>query len=225
MSEPSLEAVPAATDYAAFGQESIQMLTDRASSKDTSIKWSLVKQYDGIDISRGVVEGNDWNAIKAVGIIRCAARFLADRLTDPNEMKSFDNNTDVCDVLDDVDDHTKVLHVRAKAVFPTTARDFVVVTAIGHLADKSTIVIASRSVEHAHAPIDPCYVRATTYLSGYLLRPTSPSSCEVTMLVHMNLGGSLPSFIINMLAVDAPIHLLGKLRTLYAEVEHDIDED
>ncbi|ETW00317.1 hypothetical protein H310_07688 [Aphanomyces invadans] len=210
-------------DYAAFGRESARMLMNRVSEKDTSVAWSHVKEYDGINISRGVVDDNDWNVIKAVGIVRCPARILADRLTDPKEMKTFDENTDVCNVLVDVDDRTKVLHVKAKAVFPTTARDFVVVTAKEESIESKnlTIVIASRSVKHDAAPLDPSYVRATTYLSGYVIRSTSTSACEVTMLVHMNLGGSLPSFVINMLAVDAPLHLIGKLRELYADPDSD----
>ncbi|KAH9192288.1 hypothetical protein AeNC1_005728 [Aphanomyces euteiches] len=201
----------AAKDFAAFGQESVQILLARVSDDD--VAWSLAKEMDGVVVSRGVVPGNEWNCMKAVTRIQCSAEFLAGKLTDPTTMTSYDDNTDSVDVIKVVDDNTKILHVRAKAVFPTTAREVVIVTAKGPI--ENGIVIATRSIEHEEVPLNPCYVRATTYISGYILTPISETECEVTMIVHMNLGGSVPSFIINMFAVDAPISLLRRLRDLY----------
>ncbi|KAF0684344.1 Aste57867_23657 [Aphanomyces stellatus] len=210
-----------AVDYTAFGEESARLLVARVDGNDDSIEWSEVKEWDGVTVFRGVVDDNDWNCIKAVATVHCSAQSLADRLADPAEMKTFDSNTDAVTVVEVVDAATTILHVRAKAIFPTTARDFSVVTArhmdASSMAGSPRTVIASRSIDHEDIPVDPWYVRAYTYLSGYVLQPLSESECQVTMIVHMNLGGSLPSFVINLLAVDAPIYLLQRLRELYAK--------
>jgi len=58
------------------------------------------------------------------------------------------------------------------------------------------------------------YVRGSIVTSGYLIEPIpsgdtgAGSACNVTLVAHTELGGSLPSSIINSLATGAPIKLL-----------------
>ncbi|KAG9407211.1 hypothetical protein AC1031_001911 [Aphanomyces cochlioides] len=92
-------------------------------------------------------------------------------------------------------------------------RDFVVVTSESR-SDKA-IVIATRSILHDDMPEDPHFVRATMPISGYVIRPTGKYQCQVTMVAHVDLGGHFPAFVINLLAVDAPIGSMKRLRELY----------
>jgi len=129
-------------------------------------------------------------------------------------MSTFDEMTDNCRVIEDVCPATKtsVRYVQAKPVFPTSARDFLVVTAEERMDDM--IVIATRSIHHHAVPEQKGYVRAKTHISGYIIRKVSPTTCEVTLVVHMDLGGYMPAPVINFLGTSAPIKLLKKLRSL-----------
>jgi len=64
------------------------------------------------------------------------------------------------------------------------------------------------------------YVRGRLQISGYYIQPYStlqqpgdvPSDgCKVTLTAHSELGGTLPSSIINMLSTAAPIKILASI--------------
>ncbi|EQC37535.1 hypothetical protein SDRG_05136 [Saprolegnia diclina VS20] len=202
-------------DYLALGAKSITDIVAKDSGADKSTSWSHVKDTDGVSIDRGVVDGSAWNAIKATTTVDCAADDLAAKLSDASQMHIFDEMTDNCRVIEALKDSTSIRYVQAKPVFPTTARDFLVVTSQQHLDDGS-IVIGTKSVEHDSVPVDKHFVRAHTHVSGYIVRPLTPTSCSVTLIVHMDLGGYMPAAVINLLSVSSPIKLMKRLRLLYA---------
>ncbi|CAK4071727.1 unnamed protein product [Aphanomyces euteiches] len=194
-------ATPAA-NIIAFGQESLRLLTIRESGHDDT-HWHEAKHVDDITVYRGIVNDSVWNCIKT--------------LNDASAITKFEEMTEYCHVIANVDVATSIRHVKAKAVFPTTARDFVVVTSESR-SDKA-IVIATRSILHDDMPEDPHFVRATMLISGYVIRPTGKHQCQVTMVAHVDLGGHFPAFVINLLAVDAPIGSMKRLRELYNHQE------
>ncbi|RHY25998.1 hypothetical protein DYB32_007954 [Aphanomyces invadans] len=208
-------------NYAAFGNASIELLVANVSDAST-IAWTEVKLHDGIAVYRGAVPNSDWNAVKATCVVQCPAWFLAGKLQNPADMTTFDTMTASCHVLADFSGRVSVRHVQAKPVFPTTARDFVVVTAVHEVAGSSSasdhqdrFVIASRSTTHPKAPETKQFVRGTNNISGYVVDGVDGGACRVTMMAHMDLGGMLPAVVINALAVDAPYKLLKRFRTLY----------
>jgi len=105
------------------------------------------------------------------------------------------------------------------AVWPTKARDFVMMT----LADRvpaagspvpERLVVASVSVEHPDAPPHDAFVRGTVICGGYVLHsvPGDPNSCKVTMITQSDPGGNLPMSLVNKLSQTAPIKLLKAIR-------------
>ncbi|OQR92750.1 hypothetical protein ACHHYP_03236 [Achlya hypogyna] len=201
-----------AAKYIALGHQSIVELLAKDAKADPTTVWSDAKLSHGVHVSRGVVEGNAWNCIKATSIVSCSADLLASKLTDPAEMSTFDEMTDNCRVVE-VFGTTSVRYVQAKPVFPTTARDFLVVTA--EERHGNTIVIGTKSTTHPAVPENPAFVRANTHVSGYIIRPRSAHECEVTLIVHMDLGGHMPAAVINLLSSSSPVKLLNHFQHLY----------
>ncbi|KAF0694945.1 Aste57867_14200 [Aphanomyces stellatus] len=205
--------------YIEHGAESVRLLLDKESPACQDTTWTEAKSSgDGITVFRGIVADSDWNAVKATGVIHCPAAFLADKLQDVSEMTTFDDMTASCIVVEDVCAATKtsVRYAQAKPVFPTTARDFVVITSEKRLQD-GTIAIGTRSIDHPMYPESTKFVRAHTYVSGYVIRPVDVEQCHVTLIVHMNLNGMLPAMVINVLAIDSPLKLLKRFRVLYGD--------
>ncbi|KAF0697945.1 Aste57867_11398 [Aphanomyces stellatus] len=203
-----------AKDIVDFGKESLRLLDMRESGHD-STEWHEAKHGDDVVVYRGIVDGSVWNCIKTVATIHCSAAYLCDRLNDAKAMTTFDEMSEYCHVIADIDaaTGTSIRHVKAKAIFPTSARDFLVVTSAAY-TDK-VYTIATRSILHNDVPMDPHWVRATTLISGYVIRATGDHQCEVTMIAHMDLGGHFPAFVINLLAVDSPMGLMKRLQHLY----------
>ncbi|OQR93554.1 hypothetical protein THRCLA_08426 [Thraustotheca clavata] len=198
--------------FIAIGHKSIEELLAKDNNTDEHTTWGEAKMSHGVKVSKGVVAGNPWNCIKATAVVECSAKFLADKLNDPNEMSTFDEMTDNCRVIE-VNGVTSVRYVQAKPVFPTTARDFLVVTAMEERGD--VIAIGTKSIKHPAVPEDPLFVRALTHVSGYIIRPLGEHKCEVTLIVHMDLGGHMPPAVINLLSSSSPVKLLQHFQHLY----------
>ena len=80
---------------------------------------------------------------------------------------------------------------------PLRHRDFVLQRSWLDVGDEQ--LIFNHSVCHdAFIPRKDC-VRAVSYLTGYLIRPSGPSSCQITYVTHSDPRGKLPSWLINKL--------------------------
>lgn len=99
-----------------------------------------------------------------------------------------------------------------KAIWPTAPRDFIVLTTFREL-ENGCYMVATRSVSNEVRHEESRFTRGTVMVSGYYLKPVEGGTA-VTMCAHTDLGGTLPSTIINMLSTSAPIQLLTNLRRL-----------
>jgi len=119
-----------------------------------------------------------------------------------------------------VDDRIAVRRVCCKPVWPTTPRDFIACTTWVDLADGSALVCTRSAPDTIYAP-QKGYVRGILNISGYHIQPRAaldPSDpyyatcpvggCKVTLTAHTELGGILPSSVINMLSTTAPMKIL-----------------
>lgn len=206
-----------------FGEESVQVMLkyyyapDGSTDPEKTCTFEYVQDTEGIALSRGVVPSSDWNALRAVMPIKASKEKLAQVILDAKRLTELDDMVEHCEVIYEVEGtKTSVRYVTAKAVFPTTARDFLVVTSCEDLPDGST-VIATRSIKLDAIPESGNFVRANTQISGYIIKETSPGECEVTLICHIDLGGYLPATIINLVGVSAPVKLLQNLQKMSEE--------
>lgn len=78
---------------------------------------------------------------------------------------------------------------------PLKGRD--VVTLRSWQATEDEYIIVNYSVKHAKYPPRKDLVRAVSYLTGYLVKPTGPHSCSFTYLSQADPKGSLPKWAVN----------------------------
>ena len=115
-----------------------------------------------------------------------------------------------------------------KPVWPTAPRDFLCCITWTDLEDGS-ILICSRAVPNKFMKTQEEYVRGSVDVTGYWIQPcdqldkddphympssTSPG-CKVTLAVHTDLGGTLPTWIINLLITEAPIKILTNIARIF----------
>jgi hypothetical protein len=119
-------------------------------------------------------------------------------------------------MLDEIDDHTAVRRYYYKGIWPTAPRDFILFSTWCEL-DDGCIIICTMSPPDGFYPMNPNYVRGYSKISGALIRPINPhhgGGCSVSLIGHSDLGGSLPSTIVNMLSVGLPVKMMKKIRTI-----------
>jgi hypothetical protein len=103
--------------------------------------------------------------------------------------------------------------MRFKGIWPTAPRDFIVLTTWREDADGS-FYVSSRSAPDEYCPPKSDYVRGNIIVSGYHLKPRDKKECDLVLIAHTELGGSVPVSILNMLCATAPYKMLTAIRDL-----------
>jgi hypothetical protein len=103
--------------------------------------------------------------------------------------------------------------MRFKAIWPTAPRDFIACTSWTE-ANDGTIFITTRSAPDEFFPRKCDYVRGNIVVSGYKLVPKLSGGCDLCLIAHTELGGTLPVSIINMLSATAPFKMLSAIAEL-----------
>lgn len=105
--------------------------------------------------------------------------------------------------------------MKFKGIWPTAPRDFVVLTTWSEHSDGS-VWISSKAAPDGYFPLKSEYVRGNIVFSGYVLRQRG-NDCDITLIAHTELGGTLPVSIINMLSATAPFKMLVGIRAITAK--------
>ena len=88
--------------------------------------------------------------------------------------------------------------MKFKSVFPTSARDFVLLSTRERISD-SRLVIASTSCDEIPESSD--FVRGVVFASGYIIDRINDHSSKLTYLAHSDIRGSIPGFIKNKVSL------------------------
>ncbi|DBA01912.1 TPA: hypothetical protein N0F65_005101 [Lagenidium giganteum] len=195
-----------------FEDDSVRRLLLRQSGKDVLPNgWKEGPHSNGIQVYHGEVADNSWNTMMTTGKLAVSAEKAMRVLVNPDYVPKYDEMTATVRVLEVLSEATQIRLVSCKSVMFTGARDFCVATTVRKEAS-GRIVIATRSVEHPEG-VQSGYVRALSYISGYILTPdpTNPDACEIAVLAHMDLGGYMPAMVINYVGLSAPIKLVEKI--------------
>merc|ERR1711871_66078 len=138
---------------------------------------------------------------------------------------------------------THVRRVCCKGVWPTAPRDFVVATTSVILGNNNDSRVSSDNGDNisdnkndsgdvlvcSRSPVDDSslypringFVRGKIHVSGYLIHPNDnqyglDGGCTVTLVSHIDLGGNIPTSMLNMLSVSAPLKLMRAIQTIVA---------
>ena len=103
--------------------------------------------------------------------------------------------------------------MKFKAIWPTAPRDFIACTTWSETED-GVILISTKSACNDYFPPKRDYVRGNIVVSGYRLIPRAQGGCDVCLIAHTELGGTLPVSIINMLSATAPFKMLSAIKEL-----------
>jgi hypothetical protein len=169
------------------------------------------------------VSDSQWNAIKGVSIVRADKYKIRDLVMTDTRTAEYDDMFDKHTPLHQLDSHTAVRLVQMKGIWPTAPREFLLCSSWVENEDGS-LLIFSRSPTDETQKQSKGYVRGFIAVSGYHVQPyesyakagkeaqrpaaLQPDQCLVTLCAHTELGGSLPSSVINSLSTGAPIKVL-----------------
>ena len=123
-------------------------------------------------------------------------------------------------LLEIVDDRTRIRRYFYKGIWPCSARDFILLTTWKELEDGS-ILVATISPPDEFYPDNDGFVRASILCSGAHIRPIDANlggGCAITVIGHSDLKGNVPSLVINQLSSSIPYKFMKKFKEAVEKV-------
>jgi len=175
--------------------------------------WSSTSARDGVTCRSSPVTGHARTVVSCCAAIAARQDVIVRLLRDDGRLSEYDIYFDYLTPLTVIDEDRTTINIRrvcCKPVWPTAPRDFVVCTTWSEAEDGSTL-ICTRSVPDDVFECQKGYVRGQIMISGYRVQPvgTLPpddplfdatpgrTACKVTLTVHIDLGGLVPSILLN----------------------------
>ncbi|CAM9718016.1 unnamed protein product, partial [Phaeothamnion confervicola] len=192
----------------------------------------------GARLWKASVPGSVWSILRVRASLTAAPSEVLALLLDDARIGEYDELFDKISLVEAVEGGDCAFKRTAyKPVWPTAPRDFSLLSMWGTLEDGSAY-LCNRSVDHPGCPRVDGWVRGVVMLCGFLMVPTAvpamqaalPSGsgnpengngggggggCTLTMIVHTDLGGSLPASIINVLSTSAPVGAVQRLQRIF----------
>jgi len=177
-------------------------------SVSMGLSYTLKVDKQNITVKTAPVDGSNYFALRAVSRIVGSKSAIRDLLMDDNSVSEYDDMFDFMTFLRK-ESGCSIRRVCCKGVWPTAPRDFILATTCKELSD-GRILVASYTPDNpsSYAGDAKGYVRGTVHVSGYLITQVSETECDIELCSHIDLGGNVPTTLINMLGVSAPPKIL-----------------
>ena len=99
------------------------------------------------------------------------------------------------ELVESISEQMEVMYQKFKKMTPVSSRDFCLLQTRFIYPDGRLMAVAT-SISHPDCP-ETKFVRAHLYMGCYVLIPVSEKVTRVVYMVHVDIRGSVPKFIIN----------------------------
>lgn len=212
--------------FAALATEAADLIKmymgHKPDTRGLGLHWEQKVSQKNIHVDGTPVEKSTWAAIRGTTLARNAdIEDIISLLSNDDRTKEYDNMFDKYQFYCEGEDGKfKVRLVQMSGIWPTAPREFVVLSVRDDAPDGS-VYLCTRSPSHDNIePESKGYVRGFCQISGYCLQPHSCFSDEnrpagmgkddikITLCAHTELGGTLPTSVVNRLSTGAPVNIL-----------------
>ena len=162
--------------------------------------WKEEKKDDVAFLTSKNFEGCPVNCFKVVGVVNATPKAAVDLLWGwrKEEWQRFAPDIEDWEIVDEVDENTRVVRQVNKLSWPLSNRDMAL--ASGRVESDGTHALIFRSVEHDKVPVVSKNVRANVLLSGFVFAPEGDSKSTLTRIIHVDPAGNIPSSVVNVTA-------------------------
>ena len=184
-----------------------------------NFQWNIRSKSNNIIVSAANVINSKYLVIKSTSRCQADKYIITKLLYDVTRVLEYEDNIEGYEILyDDLHSNSSIRRFKYKKINPVSARDAVVITTWTELNDDvGSILITTLSVPTLWYPPPKSFVRAFVHSSGAIIRPINDNiggGCEITFLTHCDVGGYVPSALLNMIIVNTPVKTMSKVISL-----------
>ncbi|MEZ9632434.1 START domain-containing protein [Vibrio cyclitrophicus] len=171
-------------------------------------EWKLVRNKQGIEVYNRKIEGNDFKEFRAEADIKANLTSIIALFTDTSVGTQWVENIDKMEEIDHFSEVHTVTKTYTKAPWPVSDREAIVENFIEQDPDTLTVMITQHGRPNYQPNDDKRIVRVAHLESRWVLTPLNNNTTHISYQVLSDPGGSIPSWLINMVAVSQPYKTL-----------------
>ncbi|KXS18260.1 Bet v1-like protein [Gonapodya prolifera JEL478] len=209
---PTLSLPPVAHRHSDALHHARRKFHSYLSDDNDQVRWTFVSESKGTKVYTAVDPANVMPVVKAVAMVDgFTPEELLSGIGAVNEKCLWDSRSETVREIERLSATDCLVHIQIAKQFPLAGREAVTATSVTRTQASSSsddnagyaVESLSTSVVDPRCPADSSRVLATLHISGWSIRPiksrsgTAPS-CAVTYLVHVDIGGSIPGWVLKL---------------------------
>jgi len=171
--------------------------------------WKLEKDASGIQVYTRKVSDSSIKEYKAVTIIKTSLKSLVNKITDGEHLKDWNYKTTKSSLLEKKSDNEYLVYMYNDLPWPAKNRDHISELKLEMISNSLTKISITSVPEKLTE--NRGVVRVVNF-SGFWLLEKTKLGVKVIQQMHGDPGGSLPTFIVNSMLVNAPFNTFSRLK-------------
>ena len=173
--------------------------------------WELKDEEDGIKVYTRQVNNSDIRAVKVESTVEATLSELAAVILDIPASSEWIYATKVCRVEKTLSPTEFIYYSEIDVPWPVNNRDFIVRVKVDYDPVTNRMTVSGENLP-AYLPEKPDVVRIMHTVSTWTVVPDG-KNLNIEFVLHVNPGGSIPAWLVNLFATQGPKETFLNLRT------------
>jgi len=181
--------------------------------------WKLNTDKDGIKIYTSLVPDSKIKAIKVEGDFDATATQMVNLLMDVKNSTEWVYHLKSCILLKQVSPSELYYYSEVSLPWPVAERDFVAHLTVSQNPDTKVVTIDGPSVP-GFVPVKKGIIRVNDSKGKWIITPLGNNQIRVEYTLHVDPGGGLPSWLVNMFATEGPLKIFRNIKLQLQKPEY-----
>ena len=187
------------------------LLVLKMSSASAQNNWKLSTEKEGIKIYTSIVPDSKIKAIKVECDLNATPSQLVALIMDVNTAPDWVYHVKSAKLIKQISPAELYYYSEVSLPWPAANRDFVAHLTVSQDPDTKVVTIDGPAVAGL-VPIKKGIVRIDNSIGKWIITPLGPDQVNVEYSIHVDPGGALPSWLVNMFATEAPLKIFQSLK-------------
>lgn len=174
--------------------------------------WKLSTEKDGIKVYTSMVPDSKIKAIKVECDLNATSSQLVALVMDVTTAPNWVYHVKSAKLVKQVSPAELYYYSEVSLPWPAQNRDFVAHLIVSQDPGTKVVTIDGPAVP-GFVPIKKGIVRIDNSIGKWVISPAGADQIHVEYSIHVDPGGSLPSWLVNIFATDAPMQIFKSLKT------------
>jgi ribosome-associated toxin RatA of RatAB toxin-antitoxin module len=188
------------------------LLVLKINSASGQNNWKLSAEKEGIKIYTSMVTDSKVKAIKVECDLNATPSQLVALVMDVNTAPDWVYHVKSAKLVKQISPAELYYYSEVSLPWPAANRDFVAHLTVTQNPDTKVVTIDGPAVP-GFVPVRKGIVRIDNSIGEWIITPLAPDQLHVEYSIHVDPGGALPAWLVNIFATDAPLQIFRSLKT------------